>query len=75
MSNMTDNRVDLRLSGLDRRPMLTAMMVYLAGLGVAALIVAFAVWRGASCSPNPQKFHPQYMAAAIRDLNADVVLD
>jgi hypothetical protein len=74
MSNMAAKRVDLRLSSLDRRPILTAMMVYLAGLGVAALIVAFAVWRESSCSPNPsQKFRPQYMAAAIRGLNADVV--
>jgi len=74
MSNMADKRIDLRLHGLSRRPMLTAMMVYLFGLGVAALIVAFAVWRDASCSPNPQKFHPQYMAVAIRGLNANVVL-
>ncbi len=72
MSNMADKCVDLRLSGLDRRPMLTAMMVYLAGVGVAALIVAFTVWRDASCSPNPQKFHAQYLAAAFRDPNAGV---
>ncbi len=66
MSNTADKRIDLRLSCLDRRPMLTAMMVYLAGLGVAVLIVAFAVWRETSCSPCPQKFHPSYMVEAMR---------
>lgn len=81
MGNMTDKRNALGLRSLDRRPMLTAMMVYLIGLSVAALIVAFAVWRDPSCSPNPQQFHPRYMVsiaphdpAPPRGLNAAAAL-
>lgn len=53
-----------RLSSPDLRPMLTAMMVYLVGFGVAALIVAIAMWRQTSCSPNPQKSRQLYMVLA-----------
>jgi hypothetical protein len=61
MQNMAAKSTDLRLSGLDIRPMLTAMTVYLFGFGVAALVVAFAVGRQTSCTPNPQTFHQPYM--------------
>lgn len=43
--------------------MLTAMMVYLVGFGVAALIVAVAMWRQTSCSPNPRNSQQLFMVS------------
>lgn len=60
--------IDLRLSSLARRAMLWAMMMYTVVFGVAALVVACALWREASCSPNPQKFHPLYMALSAAEI-------
>ena len=48
---------NLGLSGLNRRPVLTAMMVYLVGFAVDA----FAVWRAASSNPNPRKCEEPYL--------------
>ena len=64
---MTANLADHRLSGLNLRPMLTAMAVYLVGFGVAAVIVAVSMWRQTSCSPNPPKSQQLYMVLAPPD--------
>jgi hypothetical protein len=45
------------LRSLNRSPMLTAMLVYLVG----AAVVAFAVWRGSSLSPNPRRCGEPYL--------------
>jgi hypothetical protein len=68
MRHMAANATDHRLNSPDLRPMLTAMMVYLVGFGAAALIVAFAMWRQTSCSPNPQQSRQLYMVLASPDL-------
>jgi hypothetical protein len=67
MRHMAAKFTDQRLSGPDLGPMLTAMMVYLIGFGVAALIVSVAMWRQTSCSPNPQKSRELYMVLAAPD--------
>ena len=64
MRNMAAKSTDHRSSGPDLRPMLTAMMVYLVGFGVAALIVGLAMWRQTSCSPNPQRSQQLYMVSS-----------
>jgi len=63
MRNMVAKFIDFGLRSLERRPMLTAMMMYAVGFGAAALIVSFAVWREASYSPNRQKSYPLYMVS------------
>jgi hypothetical protein len=68
MRNTAAKFIDLRWSSLARRAMLTAMMIYVVSFAVAALVVVLAVWREASCSPNPQKFHPLYMVSIAADL-------
>jgi hypothetical protein len=65
---MAAKSTDHRLSSPDLRPMLTAMMVYVVGFGVAALIVAVSMWRQTSCSPNPQKSQQLYMVSAAPDV-------
>jgi hypothetical protein len=61
---MAANSTDHCLNSPDLRPMLTAMMVYLVGFGLAALIVAVSMWRQTSCSPIPQKSRQLYMVLA-----------
>ena len=61
MSNIAARFLDMSLNGLDRRPVLAAMMAYSLGLAVAALVVTIAMWRETSCSPNPQKSNPSYL--------------
>jgi hypothetical protein len=68
MRNTTAKSIDLRLSSLARRAMLWAMMMYTVAFGVAALVVAFALWREAPCSPTPQKFHPLYMVLSAPEI-------
>jgi putative ABC transport system permease protein len=63
MGNMVAKFIDFGLRSLERRPMLTPMMMYAVGFGAAALIISLSVWRDASCSPNPQKFYPLYMVS------------
>jgi hypothetical protein len=64
MRNMVPKSMDMSMSRWDRRPMLTAMMVYSIVLGLAALLVAFAVWRETSCTTGPQKSYQLYMVLA-----------
>ena len=68
MRNKLARFIDFGLSSLERRPMLTAMMMYAIGFGAAALIVAIAVWREASCSLTPQKFHPLYVVSIAPEI-------
>jgi hypothetical protein len=68
MRNTMAKSIDLRLSSLARRAMLWAMMMYTVAFGAAALVVAFALWREASCSPAPQKFHPLYMVVSAPEI-------
>jgi hypothetical protein len=84
MGNMVAKFIDFGLRSLERRPMLTPMMMYAVGFGAAPLIISLSVWRDASCSPNPQKFYPLYMVSITPDiagrndargLNANIVLD
>ncbi len=49
--------------------MLTAMMMYAIGFAAAALIVALAVWREASCGLTPQRFHSLYMVSNAPDID------
>ena len=57
---MASDFFHLRLSSLSRRPVLTAMMVFLLGFGAAA----FALWRGSTCPSNPQKSRVPYLVQA-----------
>jgi putative ABC transport system permease protein len=52
------------LCRLRRNPVLTTMMVYSVGLGVAALMAAVAVWRSTSICPIPQKSDRPYLVQA-----------
>jgi len=60
MSNMATRFIKLSVTGLQRRPLLTVLMVYSVGFGVAALIVAFTLLRDTFCGPNPRK---QYLVS------------
>jgi len=67
--------MNLSLNSLDRRPMLTAILVYAIGFGIAALIVLLALSREASCAPNPQIPQQRYIvwvaqSAAIETINS-----
>ena len=55
--------------------MLTAILVYAIGFGIAALIVLLALSREASCAPNPQIPQQRYIvwvaqSAAIETINS-----
>jgi hypothetical protein len=70
MRNMAPRSIDMSMSRWDRRPVLTAMMVYSIVLGLAALLVAFAVWRETSWNPGPQKSYQLYMVLTPPDRGA-----
>ena len=70
--------IHLGLNSLNRRPVLTALMVYSAGMGVMALMAVFAVWGAPSrCSTYSSEL--QYVAqipagiASPRELTAPTV--
>jgi hypothetical protein len=67
MRNLAPKSMDMSMSRWDRRPVLTAMMVYSIVLGLAALLVAFAVWRETSWTPGPQKSFQLYMVLTVPD--------
>jgi hypothetical protein len=64
MRNTANHLIDLGLSCVGRRPVLTALIVYSVAFGAAALIVAFAESRDTTCNPNPKTPDPVYMALA-----------
>jgi hypothetical protein len=57
MTITTGEFIHLSLRTLSRRPLLTAMMVFLAAFGMAA----FAVWREISGNSNPQRAEFLYL--------------
>ena len=67
MRNMAPKSMDMSMSRWDRRPVLTAMMVYSIVLGLAALLVAFAVWRESIWNPGPQRSYQLYMVLTAPD--------
>jgi hypothetical protein len=67
MRNMASRFVGMTFSRLDRRPALTAMMVYLASFGLAALIVTVAMRRESACTSNPQVSHHASMGLIARN--------
>jgi hypothetical protein len=58
MRNTAANFIHLNLN---RRPVLTAMMVYSVGFGVAALMAAVAVWRANSSCPESRSPEQPYV--------------
>jgi hypothetical protein len=67
MRNMAPKSMDMSMNRWDRRPVLTAMMVYSIVLGLAALLVAFAVWRETIWNPGPTKSYQLYMVRSAPD--------
>lgn len=67
--------LDLALRGWKRNPVLTALMIALVGVGVAATMTAFAALRAVSGDPVPGKssriFIPQIDNQGPTDLGAD----
>lgn len=64
MRNTAANFIQL---SLNRRPVLTAMMVYSIGFGAAALMAAVAVWRAnASCPQSRRPEQPYVVQIADR---------
>ncbi len=61
---MASNFFHVRLSSLSRRPVLTAMMVFSVGFGIAA----FALWRVSTCPSNPQKSRVPYLVQVTAHL-------
>jgi hypothetical protein len=59
MSNIAGNFIHM---SLDRRPVLTAMMVYSVGFGAAALMAAVAVWRANASCPLSHRSDQPYVA-------------
>jgi hypothetical protein len=51
MSNIAADYIHRGLGGLNRRPVLTAIILLLIAFGVAV----FAVWLGAASGPNPRR--------------------
>ena len=59
MSNPVAHYFHSFLSGLRRRPVLAAMMVYSMGFAAATLMATIAVWRSASSCPTSRR--PQHL--------------
>ena len=69
MRIMTGNSLLLSLSTrLNRRPVLTALVVYSIGLGVAASIGAFAVWRASTSCPMLRRSQNHYVVQSSADV-------
>jgi hypothetical protein len=51
MGNIAADYIHRGLGGLNRRPVLTVMILLLAAFGIAV----FAMWLGIASSPNPRK--------------------
>jgi hypothetical protein len=64
MGTMTDFYFHRALPVLRRKPVLTALMVYSAGICVAVSIAALAVWRETSKCPDSQRFEQPYVVQA-----------
>jgi hypothetical protein len=62
MRNTAANFIHL---SLNRRPVLTAMMVYSVGFGVAALMAAVAVWRASSNCPVSHRPEQPYVVQMV----------
>ena len=62
MKNTAANFIHL---SFNRRPVLTAMMVYSVGFGAAALMAAVAVWRANSSYPPSHKPEQPYVVQII----------
>jgi hypothetical protein len=65
MSNPVARYFQSSLSGLRRRPMLAAMMVYSIGFAAAALMATIAGWRSASSCPGWSKPQHLYVVQSI----------
>ena len=66
MTNLGNEFIQLALSTLSRRPVVTALVVFLVAFGMAA----FAVWHGTSGNSNPQRTEFLYLVR----ISADVAL-
>jgi len=62
MRNTAGNFIHL---SLNRRPVLTAMMVYSVGFGAAALMAAVAVWRANTNCPLSHRAEQPYVVQTI----------
>jgi hypothetical protein len=58
---MAEDNVQAVLWKLRRNRVLTALMVYVVGVAMAAVVAAFAVWRSTPGCPIPRKLELQYV--------------
>ena len=65
MSNPVARYLHSSLSGLRRRPVLAAMMVYSIGIAAAALMATIAVWRSASSCPDSRRPEHLYVVQIV----------
>lgn len=65
MRNSAGNSIQLCLN---RRPVLTAMMVYSIGFGAAALMAGVAVWRANASCPLSHRSEQPYVVENITPL-------
>jgi hypothetical protein len=65
MSNPVARYFYSSLSGLRRRPVLAAMMVYSIGFAAAALMATIAVWRSASSCPDSHRPEHLYVVQIV----------
>jgi hypothetical protein len=65
MSNPVAHYFHSSLSGLRRRPVLAAMVVYSIGFAAAALMATIAVWRSASSCPASRRPEHLYVVQLV----------
>jgi hypothetical protein len=65
MSNPVARYFYSSLSGLRRRPVLAAMMVYSMGFAAMALMATIAVWRSTASCPSSRRTDHLYLAQAV----------
>jgi hypothetical protein len=65
MSNPVARYFHSSLSGLRRRPVLAAMMVYSIGFAAVALMATIAVWRSASSCPASHRPGHLYLVQVV----------
>jgi hypothetical protein len=70
MTNIAADYIHRGLGGLNRRPVLTVIILLLAAFGMAV----FAVWLGATRGPNPRKSELLYIVGiAAADHNRESI--
>ena len=74
MRNIAVHLIDLGMSSLGRRPVLTVLIAYSVAFAVAALIVTlFAERRDTTCNPNSGRADHLYMALATPASRSDAL--